>query len=71
VPEVDDRDTGTDQLHLVHIMGCIYNGRALTVQLKYSLQYQVAALGIHSDCGLIHNNQPGLMDNAAGNVEPP
>ena len=66
---IHNGDSGTDLFHFFHVMGSINNGGTLFIQLLDPFQNLITALGINSYSWLIHNDQPWLMGDSAGNVQ--
>ena len=66
---INDRDTGTDLFHLFHVVRGIDDGRSLTVEFQNPFQNLITALRIYSNGRFIHDDESGLMDNAACDIQ--
>ncbi len=67
---VDDPDSVTELLRLLHIMGCIEDSHPLLVEGFDRVQDIAPALGIDTHRGLIHENQPWLVQQTNSDVNP-
>ncbi len=71
MPVVDDGYPLAQPFGLFHVVGGVEDGHPFPVERLDALEDRIAALGVHSDGGLVQEKDIRLVQQAGGQVDPP